>query len=291
MKRIAATLILSACVPVCAMADIVPEDMDEALIGTKDRSALEEIVSFTNGSKYRKFSTSVGHLAIKFRISVSGSERKGVCTATIIDKDYILTAYHCLQDKEVEGNTVDEAVLFMGYLSTQTQAQPFHVHEEPVEFNEKLDFAILRVDGNPSANYGSAGLSAQALEQNEELFVVHHPKGWKKTLTRRFCRVRGFAVEESFPHDCHTHKGSSGAPIFPDNASVPRVVGIHTGFDDFQGQRLNEGTLISSISAASCIVNDILAGNEPHPCDVDEPDDPQPADPVVGDQPAPGDGP
>ncbi len=271
------------------MADFVAEDTTEALIGTRDRSALEEIVVFTNGSKYKKFSTSVGHLSLKFELNFNGAERNGVCTATIIDPNYILTAYHCLQDKDVEGNKVEEAVLYMGYLSSKEAAQPFHVEEVPVEYNERLDFAILKVEGNPAGSYGLLGLSTQTLEQNEELFVVHHPRGWKKTLSRRFCRVRGFATGETVSHDCHTHKGSSGAPIFPDNSSVPRVVGIHTGWDRFQGQTLNEGTLISSISTASCIVSDILAGNEPKPCseheDID-PEDPDPEDPDPGDPPA-----
>jgi len=244
---VAASVILAMLAP-NAFGDIIDKSRtNEALIGGLAQSAFEGLNEFTAASKYKKSSSPVGELEVKFAIDRDGQALMGFCTATLIDALYILTAQHCLKDEKNDANTVTTAVVWMGFDGDKTTAAPFKVHVAPVESDNKLDYAILIVDGNPAANYGVALLTDRAVSASEELFVISHPLGERKQLTRRLCRAR-LTDGTTLRHNCHTDEGSSGGPIFPDNDSSPRVVAIHRGSESFMGQQINEGTLISAIA-------------------------------------------
>jgi hypothetical protein len=248
-----------------SLADPRESDDDEARIGGLEKTAYEEIYEFTPASRYRAAGGPVGHLVIEFTNQRNGPVI-GDCTATIIDAQHILTAMHCLRDKRNPENPVKSAVLWMGFDFNKNTASPFEVVPEPVEFMDKpLDFAVLRVNGNPSANYGVALMKDAPPVLGEEMFVIHHPDGVRKQLTRRLCRARD-VVDGRVRHNCHTDRGSSGGPLFSDNDAIPRLLGIHTGNEPFFGQYLNVGTPIPEIAKHSCVVHKLLPGKDHSPC-------------------------
>lgn len=58
------------------------------------------------------------------------------------------------------------------------------------------------------------------------LFLVHHPGGYPKYVTRGRCQTDDPAIDGTdILHRCDTLPGSSGAPIFDNNTR--QVVGLH----------------------------------------------------------------
>ena len=194
-----------------------------------------------------------------------GSRRKGRhCTASLIDTDLILTNYHCIPG---HGGKLEKAVLTMGYLVTKElrrmlpkykkfKPEQYEVNLQPVEADKALDYAVLRVKGHPGRSWGTVPLSAQTPGAGKYLFIIHHPGGYPKRITRGFCQTSRPAVQNNdIYHGCDTLPGSSGAPIF-DNA-INKVIGLHNRALGLKGRRtgkLNAGKRIASIAENSPLI-------------------------------------
>ncbi|GAB5521606.1 MAG: hypothetical protein RhofKO_38570 [Rhodothermales bacterium] len=191
----------------------------------------EPIGTFTASNRYRKLGQAVGRLDMLMEEPSTGRRGTGTCTATIISREHILTNYHCIPGSDA-GVRVRRAVLQMAYLSDDQDATSYTVSTTPVEANESLDYAILRVQGNPSARYGTVPLYVRDPQPNEELFLIHHPAGMTQRITRRGCRLSDSSralYGTELRHRCDTKGGSSGSLIFSDNNEGDRfyVVGLH----------------------------------------------------------------
>ena len=245
-------------------------------------SSLEGIAAFTAQSKYWSASDGVGIIRVRYSSGLTEP-----CTASLLTSQYLITAKHCIHHKNDE---VIRITFTPNFLLPGNARGWSTVKNDPVEELEGLDIAILELENAAPPSYGIILLSGRPVLTDEELFIIHHPKGIAKTLTRRMCRATPKCEEKSPPncgdndgpdhrdprafyHYCHTEKGSSGAPIFLDNIATPRVAAIHIlGADDESSVvhpshgEVNTGIPILEIAKQSCIVQAVMVQADPSEC-------------------------
>ena len=183
----------------------------------------ELIVNFSTRTRYRKLAAPVGRIEILMQ---KPDGRRGVsyCTGTLISPHYILTNHHCIPGKKFR---VLRAQIRFGYLTRQTRGRVFPLAIQPVETHRTLDYSIVQVGGKPSAIYGHIKIRANPAQAGEELFIIHHPLGQPKRLTRKDCRAspQNHFRKQMLRHRCDTEGGSSGSLIFSDISL--NLVGLH----------------------------------------------------------------
>ena len=218
----------------------------------------ELIVNFSTRSRYRKLSAPVGRIEILMQ---KPDGRRGVsyCTGTLISPRYILTNHHCIPGKKFK---VLRAQIRFGYLTRRTQGRVYPLAIQPVETHRALDYAIVRVGGNPSAIYGHIKIKAYPAQAGEELFIIHHPLGQPKRLTRKDCRAspRNHFRRHMLRHRCDTEGGSSGSLIFSDISL--NLVGLHFagGLNPNKPNSSNHAIRISLLIRQSRILNALSKG-------------------------------
>lgn len=87
----------------------------------------------------------------------------------LIGKNLLLVSRH-----SIAGHALDDMVVELGYL--EQEGFKFRI-KHIVEDNEKLDFAILDVEGEPGGIFKPASLSLEEHPFCEDLPLLHHPKG------------------------------------------------------------------------------------------------------------------
>jgi len=191
------------------------------LIGDADN--FEPISKFSEKNRYRIQSSPIGRLDLL--VKRNGKQGVSLCTGWIISVDYIMTNHHCIPGKSGQ---VLKASLLMNYIEEgkTSGTKRFDVETKPVETSSALDYSIVRVRGNPGMKYGIIPMQVRDPSPEEELFIVQHPAGKAKRLTRRNCRADNQTERpEELRHFCDTLGGSSGSPVFSDNDMA--LVGLH----------------------------------------------------------------
>lgn len=161
------------------------------------------------------------------------------CSAALIGPDLILTAAHCISSQA----EVDTAAFTLGYQTNCDGTRPagysprFHkltrlvktgVARPPGDLRPMLDYSVVQLDA------GTAGVGATALTirpslptVGEELFVVHHPRGVTKKISRKpadaSCQVLSIAGDK-ITYGCDSDNGSSGSPVFD---ALGRIVAVN----------------------------------------------------------------
>ena len=183
------------------------------------------------------------------------------CSASLIGPDMILTAGHCIGSQA----DADTASFTLGYQSNCDGTRPagyapmFHKLTKVV----KVGFARAAGDTRPGLDYsivqfdaGVGGVGAPPLTMRssfpaigEELFVVHHPRGVTKKVSRKpadpTCQVLSI-VGPTFHYACDSDNGSSGSPVLD---LAGRIVAVN---DWAPGSCNNHG------QASSAIVQDFV---------------------------------
>lgn len=232
------------------------EHLESTLLARADN--FELIGRFSEQHPIRKLSQGVGRLDLLVD-DPDGGKWLTVCTAWLVSREYILTNYHCFLSKTGRRLSIKDARFRLGYLFQRTEpGDDFPVSPEPLESNESLDYAILRVDGDPADKYAIVPWAASDPSPGEELLAIHHPLGKPLRVTRRFCRVvtRSAVTDVDFRHRCDTMPGSSGAPIFSELSHM--AVGLHyQGGLDETPQSYNSAKRLKIIVATSEILAEL----------------------------------
>lgn len=236
---------------------------DVAAYVDQNKGAFEPIAELDPKDSLAVLARPIGRVDILLRKAGTGQQMGASCTGALLPGDYVLTNNHCLP--QAGDLTPVKASIVMDYLTLDGKgSRRFEVDVKPVEFDPRLDYALVRVSGNPSAIYGTARLSAASIAGNHSMLVIHHPLGRPKVMSRFRC----FAMKDQpdgsdLRHRCDTLAGSSGSLMF--DASVGAVA-LHKegGLDPKDTSSFNSATRLSAIVGKSRILAEIAA-HQGHP--------------------------
>jgi hypothetical protein len=147
------------------------------------------------------------------------------CTGFLISDDLLITNHHCPQTEKEWRSTE----IFFDYDSETARPKSYRF-KEFITANPELDYAIYRLNREVT-DRPSLLLSSAVPLDGSQLFLIHHPGGKPKYVTKDGCLVQGLNVfgtgqePTDFGHVCDTEGGSSGSPIF--DPSTSRIVGLH----------------------------------------------------------------
>ncbi|MEZ5382555.1 MAG: trypsin-like peptidase domain-containing protein [Microthrixaceae bacterium] len=189
------------------------------------------------------------------------------CTGTMISNDLFLTAGHCFDQTgggwlrpRVDGTTnviSNEDIALNMHVNFNYQVDPAGALRTEqsypiVDLLEYrlggLDFAIVRLDGNPGATWGTTKISAGDATVGDMIAIIGHPAGVPKRIEAG--PVTGLSGNFLLYDDIDTLGGNSGSGIV--RASDGCIVGIHTnGGCDQPAIGNNRGVRIEAAIAQS----------------------------------------
>lgn len=166
------------------------------------------------------------------------------CTGFLADSDVVLTNYHCLglsgafrnaaDDKRKSPEACRDIAVIFDYYDGEHNPKATSPCLTVIDFNEKLDYAALKVDkerikvrsqgGDRQRNHLTLSATQWNDKEPKDVFVIHHPNGKPKEVSYG-CKAWFKKKSNTLDHDCNTHRGSSGSPlIFSDGSAA---VGLH----------------------------------------------------------------
>jgi V8-like Glu-specific endopeptidase len=181
--------------------------------------------------------------------------KNGHCTATLIDRDWILTNAHCVVSRETK-KVVAEPMAFLPNLidgKLRTDADRANVikvisgtnFKDNNEIPHPNDWAILKIDQPLGEKYGSIGwrvIPSTLLIKNRRKFTL---AGYSSDFPNRQkyadltsgegytagihkgCSITGEETNKILIHDCDTRSGSSGSAIIGWLDDQPYIVAIN----------------------------------------------------------------
>ena len=145
------------------------------------------------------------------------------CSGTLIANDIFLSAGHC-------GYAVGDTVRFNYQRDTAGDVrggEDFAVTEIIEQVNSAtLDYAIVRLEGQPGATYGFARVAAREPAVDELITIIGHPGGVPKQIsTGPRVNIASALGDNWFRHQADTLGGSSGSGVID---STGKLIGVHT---------------------------------------------------------------
>ena len=231
---------------------------DAAAYVDQNKGAFEPISELDPKDGLAALARPIGRVDIVLRNARTGQQVGASCTGALLPGDYVLTNHHCLPQS---GDLAPvKASILMDYLTLDGKgSRRFEIDPKPVEFDARLDYALARVAGNPSAAYGTVRLSGETVPGNRSMLVIHHPIGRPKVMSRFRCfAMKDQAEGPDLRHRCDTLGGSSGSLMF--DASVAGIA-LHKegGLDPKDPSSFNKATRLSAILGRSRILSEIAA--------------------------------
>jgi len=209
------------------------------------------------------------------------------CTGTLVSNNLFLTAGHCFDQTgggwirpkdNMTGTTIPSSEIATNMHiqfnrqddpSGNPRAEQSFPILELVEYRlEGLDFAIVRLGGNPGGTFGVTQVSTTDANVGNMLCIIGHPAGVPKRIEAGpTTDLHGARIGYN---DIDTLGGSSGAGIL--RASDGHIVGIHTnggcsGSGPGPDNSHNHGVRITSIIESSPTLRRITTPTFKHPRD------------------------
>lgn len=215
-------------------------------------SNIETLASLPENSALKLAGKPVGRLIVGF-----AETRETVrCTAFLLGDGLALTANDCLAG--IGGLRPNKVSLTMGVQASfgQEDSQTYDVQIEPVESSSALNYAVVKVHGQPSGRWGALKLQSGPGRFGDQMFMIHFPGPLEQHVTIGKCRDSEFVpFDHEMSHGCDALVGALGAPVFrfPDKSVA---VALHTrGFEPSDASnRANTATYIAAIVRHSTIL-------------------------------------
>ena len=194
------------------------------------------------------------------RLRIMMIQGEALCTGFLLSDDLLLTNQHCIKNQsEALSTTADFGYDDTGDSPDSYKTNPLSDHnlELTNASGSGLDYALVRLLGNPGHKYGHAVLSLPgqqfALPVSTSLVVIEHAGGRPKQVSIKDCEVSDSEVvgieqnqKTDFGHHCDTLGGASGSPVF--DFGTGKVVGLHhMGFKANTTVIENQGIYITLI--------------------------------------------
>ena len=204
----------------------------ESIVGENDFQHMYELES-------DPLLTKAGRSVAKLSFFVG--RRQYTCTGFMISDYILLTNEHCVNSQDICNTTT--AVFGYKWIRAGTgfdlNIGEAFACEEYIYSNFPADWSLLKINGAAGAKdrWGHLTVAPARVAPNTPMFMIQHPAGYPKIVSKRDCRVvthnasgRVAGLETDFGHSCDTVRGSSGAPML--SADLGVVVGQHHwGFD------------------------------------------------------------
>jgi V8-like Glu-specific endopeptidase len=161
-----------------------------------------------------------------------------MCTAFLIDNDRMLTNEHCIN----QHSTCETMTAIFGYQIGENGSVNDGEQHRCTRFigsDRVLDVAMIQVAGKPGLVWGNLQLTARDIVKDEQAYMIQHPAGEPKQISRKDCSVvtaqaDGNGAATDFGHKCDTLGGSSGSPVLGSDFAV---IGLHHFGFDVRGDR------------------------------------------------------
>ncbi|WP_421905170.1 trypsin-like serine peptidase [Mameliella sp.] len=211
-------------------------------------SEVDRVASYGKTSTLAQAGRPVGRLDVSTGTGVLS------CTGFLVTADLLLTTASCAQGtpRRTDKNTEVEAIRFtLGYLdeTDPDSAEAFEVDTAPVEIDEALNYAVLRVtSGQPGERYGTLALDPTAPGEQQFLRLFGHPFGYSQHVARTDCWTATPALlDGNLRHTCDTLPGNQGSPLV--GAFENRVIGLQlSGFSRSIEHAIPIGRILESSS-------------------------------------------
>lgn len=162
----------------------------------------------------------------------------GLCTASLVGPDLILTNAHCVIDKVkqklVEGNIVFRPNFTDGastYSSGITRAW-WGSNTPSASGSKPGDWAILRLEKRLGDTLGWLGTRVLPDPRIASLYAVGYSGDFDNASSASWetgCTITsGITSFGLFPHNCSNSRGASGSPMFIFEKELPYVIAMHT---------------------------------------------------------------
>lgn len=192
-------------------------------------------------------------------ISHASDENIATCTGTLIGTNLFITAAHCFQSY---GYVPEEWGVYFnheyvaGEDSDLRPVQSFAVSEvlEHVDNYNDLEYAVLRLAGDPGATFNWTDLRESPVSTGEVAAIIGHPASRPKQVDAGHLQTP--FTTSTIAYDVDTLARSSGSGVLDASG---KLIAIHTtGHTD---PTYNHGARISAMLSGSPLLRDIAAGS------------------------------